>query len=303
MGPYETLLQEVYQSGGRKFDRTGTGTVSLFGRQIRYDLSQGFPLITSKKVPFRIVAEELLWFLRGTHTIRELLEKDVHIWSEWPFVEYLKAFGLPIPENGSPEWKAQLAEFEQNVLNDDTFAQHFGDLGPVYGAQWRSWGAQGQQKGIDQIARAIELIRHNPDSRRIVVSAWNPTDLPYMALEPCHTLFQFYVLDGRLSCQLYQRSADMFLGVPFNLASYALLTHMMAQQCDLEVGELIWTGGDVHIYRNHLDQVHEQLQREPRPLPQLEIVRRPPSIFDYDIADFSIVGYTPHPAIKGEVAV
>ena len=262
--PYEDLLREVMESGSPKSDRTGTGTRSLFGKQIRFDLSQGFPLITTKRVHIRSLVVELLWFLRGDTNVRYLHEHDVTIWDEWA---------------------------------DDN-----GDLGPVYGAQWRSWPTP-DGGVIDQISDVVEQIRTNPDSRRLIVSAWNPADIPKMALAPCHALFQFEVHDGRLSCQLYQRSADMFLGVPFNIASYALLTHMIAQQTDLEVGEFIWTGGDCHIYDNHHEQVQRQLSREPFPYPRLRIARRPESLFDYTLEDFVIEDYQHHKGIKAPVAV
>src|SRR6195952_5144219 len=240
--PYEALLRDTFVSGTEKTDRTGTGTRSVFGRQIRFDLSQGFPLITTKRVHFKSIAYELLWFLRGESNVGWLRDNGVSIWDEW--------------------------------------ADDRGELGPVYGVQWRSWPAP-DGSHIDQISQVIDQLRSDPDSRRIIVSAWNVADIPNMALAPCHAFFQFYVADGRLSCQLYQRSADMFLGVPFNIASYALLTHMVAQQAGLAVGEFVWTGGDCHIYDNHRDQVTEQLSREPFPLPKLELLRTPPSIFDY----------------------
>ena len=262
--PYEQLLEEVYDTGVRKGDRTGTGTISLFGTQMRFNLRDGFPLLTTKKVPLRLVAEELFWFLRGESNVRSLQEKNVHIWDEWA------------DENGA--------------------------LGPVYGVQWRSWPTP-DGGTIDQISRAVDLIKRNPNSRRIIVSAWNVAELEKMALEPCHVLFQFYVAEGKLSCALYQRSADMFLGVPFNIASYALLTHMMAQQCDLEVGDFIWVGGDTHIYLNHLAQVKQQLARDVRPFPRLTFKRKPESIFDYTFEDLELTGYDPHPPIKGEVSV
>ncbi|MGO1227111.1 thymidylate synthase [Brachybacterium sp.] len=252
------------ETGNAKSDRTGTGTRSLFGKQIRFDLSQGFPLITTKRVHIRSLVVELLWFLRGDTNVGYLHEHDVSIWDEWA---------------------------DQN-----------GDLGPVYGAQWRSWPTP-DGGVIDQISDVIEQIRSNPDSRRLIVSAWNPADIPKMALAPCHALFQFEVHDGKLSCQLYQRSADMFLGVPFNIASYALLTHMIAQQTDLEVGDFIWTGGDCHIYDNHHEQVTRQLAREPFPSPTLRIRRRPESIFDYEFEDFELVDYQHHKGIKAPVAV
>ena len=262
--PYEDLLREVLTSGSPKGDRTGTGTRSLFGRQIRFDLAQGFPLITTKRVHFRSLAIELLWFLRGDTNVRWLQERGVKIWDQW--------------------------------------ADADGELGPVYGAQWRSWPTP-EGGVIDQISDVVEQIRTNPDSRRLIVSAWNPADVPAMALAPCHALFQFEVHDGKLSCQLYQRSADLFLGVPFNIASYALLTHMVAQQTDLEVGDFVWTGGDCHIYDNHHEQVRRQLARDPFPYPTLRIGRRPASILDYEFEDFEIVGYEHHPGIKAPVAV
>ena len=262
--PYEQLLEEVYDTGVRKGDRTGTGTISLFGTQMRFNLRDGFPLLTTKKVPLRLVAEELFWFLRGESNVRSLQEKNVHIWDEWA------------DENGA--------------------------LGPVYGVQWRSWPTP-DGGTIDQISRAVDLIKRNPNSRRTIVSAWNVAELEKMALEPCHVLFQFYVAEGKLSCALYQRSADMFLGVPFNIASYALLTHMMAQQCNLEVGDFIWDGGDTHIYLNHLAQVKQQLSRDTRPFPRLTFKRRPESIFDYTFEDLELTGYDPHPPIKGDISV
>lgn len=260
---YEELLAEVRENGTFKEDRTGTGTVSVFGRQIRFDLSKGFPLITTKKVHFHSVVGELLWFLRGESNTKFLTDNNIRIWNEW--------------------------------ADDD------GELGPVYGVQWRSWPTPNGGH-IDQIASVIEQIKNNPDSRRILVSAWNVADLPDMALMPCHVMFQFYVADGKLSCQLYQRSADMFLGVPFNIASYALLTHMVASLCDLEVGEFIWTGGDTHIYSNHFDQVDLQLSRSARPLPTLT-VEKVDSINDFDFNSFTLEGYDPHPGIKAPVAV
>jgi thymidylate synthase len=261
--PYEELLYDVYVNGVEKSDRTGTGTWSVFGRQIRYDLSKGFPLITSKRVHFKSIAFELLWFLRGESNIRWLQAHGVSIWDEW--------------------------------------ADEDGNLGPVYGVQWRSW-PDGNGGTIDQIQKVIDQIRKNPDSRRHVVTAWNPAEVDDMALPPCHALFQFYVADGKLSCQLYERSADLFLGVPFNIASYALLTHMVAAQTGLEVGEFIWTGGDTHVYKNHETQVLEQLSRSFRPLPKLTLRERD-SIFDYVYEDIQLHEYDPHPGIKAPVAV
>lgn len=261
--PYEDLLCTILEQGSHKDDRTGTGTTSLFGQQMRFDLSESFPLITTKKVYWKGVIGELLWFLQGSSNVRWLQERNIHIWDEW--------------------------------------ASEEGELGPVYGVQWRSWPTPDGQH-VDQIAQALDMLTNNPDSRRNIVSAWNVADLNNMALPPCHLLFQLYVADGKLSCQLYQRSADMFLGVPFNIASYSALTHMLAQQAGLKVGEFIWTGGDCHIYDNHREQVLTQLSREPRPYPQLTL-RKASSIFDYDFDDFTIEGYDPHPAIRGEVAV
>jgi len=273
--PYEDLMRHVATHGVAKADRTGTGTKSVFGHQMRFDLNEGFPLITTKKVFLKAVILELLWFLRGDGNAKWLQERGVTIWDEW--------------------------------------AKPDGDLGPVYGVQWRSWPTPSPENPgghIDQIAQIVEQLKTNPDSRRIIVSAWNVADLPKMALQPCHAFFQFYVAPatepggkGKLSCQLYQRSADIFLGVPFNIASYALLTHMLAQQCDLDVGDFVWTGGDCHLYANHAEQVALQLSREPRSYPTLRILRRPPSIFDYAFEDFAVAGYDPHPAIKAPVAV
>jgi thymidylate synthase len=264
MQQYEDFMRHVFEHGVRKTDRTGTGTVSVFGHQMRFDLRAGFPLITTKKLHMRSIIHELLWFLRGESNLRYLHENKVTIWDEW--------------------------------------ADASGELGPVYGVQWRSWPTP-DGSHIDQIAQVMQQIRSNPDSRRLIVSAWNVSDIPRMALPPCHLLFQFYVAEGRLSCQLYQRSCDIFLGVPFNIASYALLTHMVAQQCDLEVGDFVWTGGDCHIYSNHVTQVREQLSRTPRPYPRLTIARRPDTIFDYRFEDFAFDGYDPHPLIKAPVAV
>ncbi|MDQ3671390.1 MAG: thymidylate synthase [Actinomycetota bacterium] len=261
---YEDFIRHVFTSGAPKHDRTGTGTVSVFGYQMRFDLAKGFPLVTTKKVHFSSVAKELLWFLRGEDNVRSLQEDGVTIWDEW--------------------------------------ADENGNLGPVYGVQWRSWPTP-DGGHIDQVAEAVRLLREEPDSRRNIVSAWNVADLPSMALMPCHAFFQLYVGGGRVSCQVYQRSADVFLGVPFNIASYALLTHMLAQQCDLEAGDLIWTGGDCHIYDNHREQVETQLERSPFPFPSLRLRRRPDSIFDYEFADFEVVDYRHHPAIRAPVAV
>ncbi|MGH1551037.1 thymidylate synthase [Leifsonia poae] len=262
--PYEDLLRDVLANGAHKSDRTGTGTRSVFGRQLRFDLTEGFPLITTKRVHFKSIAYELLWFLRGESNVGWLRDNGVTIWDEW--------------------------------------ADQDGELGPVYGVQWRSWPTP-DGRHIDQIQQVIDTLRTDPDSRRIIVSAWNVADIPDMALAPCHAFFQFYVADGKLSCQLYQRSADMFLGVPFNIASYALLTLMVAQQVGLEPGEFVWTGGDVHIYDNHVEQVTEQLTRAPYPAPTLRFARKPESIFDYRFEDFVVEDYQHHPAIRAAVAV
>jgi thymidylate synthase len=264
MQPYLDFMRHVRDHGDRKDDRTGTGTLSVFGHQMRFDLGRGFPLLTTKKIHTKSIIHELLWFLRGETNVRSLQAKGVTIWDEW--------------------------------------ADADGELGPIYGYQWRSWPAP-EGRHIDQIAQVLAEIRRNPDSRRLIVSAWNVSDIPRMKLPPCHAFFQFYVAGGRLSCQLYQRSADIFLGVPFNIASYALLTHMIAHQCDLDVGDFVWTGGDCHLYLNHLDQVETQLARTPMSQPQLLIARKPPSLFEYEFEDFEIVGYAPHPAIKAPVAV
>ena len=264
MHQYHELMQHVLNQGVQKSDRTGTGTLSVFGYQMRFNLADGFPMVTTKKLHLKSIIYELLWFLNGSTNNDWLKERGVSIWNEW----------------ASPD----------------------GELGPIYGYQWRSWPAPNGQH-IDQISEVVNSIKANPDSRRLIVSAWNVADIPRMALAPCHAFFQFYVANGKLSCQLYQRSADIFLGVPFNIASYALLTHMVAQQCDLEPGEFIWTGGDCHLYSNHLEQVELQLSRKPFPLPQLKIGRKPASLFDYAFEDFEIVGYECHPHIKAPVAV
>ncbi len=264
MKQYQDYLQHILDHGVMKHDRTGTGILSVFGYQMRFNLQQGFPLVTTKKVHVKSIIHELLWFLQGETNIKYLQDNGVRIWNEW--------------------------------------ADSEGNLGPVYGKQWRSWQTKNGNV-VDQIQQVIEAIRKTPDSRRLIVSAWNVGDIPEMALPPCHLLFQFYVANGRLSCQLYQRSADSFLGVPFNIASYALLTHMIAQQCDLGVGDFVWTGGDCHIYTNHLEQINLQLSRAPYPLPTLNIKRKPASINDYHFDDFEIVNYQSHPHIAGQVAV
>lgn len=301
MRAYHDLLEHILEHGTQKGDRTGTGTISVFGYQMRIPLSEGFPLLTTKKIHFKSILHELLWFLTGDTNIQYLVKNGVRIWNEWPFQHYLEANGLTdqYPKY-APAWKAAMKDFVNKIKEDDAFAKEWGNLGPVYGSQWRNFN------GVDQIKQVVKDIKEKPNSRRLIVSAWNPKDIPVMAkagLPPCHTMFQFYVAEGKLSCQLYQRSADTFLGVPFNIASYALLTRMVAQVCDLEVGDFVHTFGDVHIYNNHLEQVKLQLSRELRPLPQLKINPEVKSIFDFTYEDFELVNYDPHPAIKAKVAV
>jgi len=297
MQQYLDYLRHILDHGVRKGDRTGTGTLSVFGYQMRFDLAEGFPLVTTKKVHLRSVIYELLWFLRGETNIKYLVDHGVTIWTDWPLKKYLVAQGVDYDALSRTELKARQRAFEERIREDAAFAEQWGDLGPVYGKQWRDFD------GVDQIARVIEQIRTTPHSRRMLVCAWNPPEVAEMALPPCHALFQFYVADGRLSCQLYQRSVDSFLGLPFNIASYSLLTHMVAQQTGLDVGEFVWTGGDCHIYLNHLDQVREQLARSPRPRPRLVLRRTPPSLFDYRYEDIETTDYDPHPPIKAPVAV
>ncbi len=305
MKQYLDLLRHIQTNGAVKSDRTGTGTTSVFGHQMRFNLADGFPLLTTKKLPFRIIAEELLWFLRGDTNIKYLVDRNVHIWDEWPYRAYLKDSQQLQPPVGSEAWNSGLAVFAERIRTDEKFAAKHGELGPVYGSQWRHWPTP-DGGHIDQIQTAVDQIRNSPDSRRIIVSAWNVAEIEEMAkagLPPCHTIFQFYVANGKLSCQLYQRSADTFLGVPFNIASYALLTMMMAQVTNLEPGEFVHTFGDVHLYSNHMKQVHEQLSRQPRALPTLRLNPEVKSIFDFTIDDFTLEGYDPHPAIKAPVAV
>lgn len=311
---YLNLCEMILDKGFQKGDRTGTGTYSIFGHQMRFDLNKGFPLLTTKKVNFRLIASELLWFLKGDTNIKYLLENNNNIWNEWAFEKWIKSdqytgpdmtnFGLRSIEDESfnEVYQEQMKMFKENILSDDDFAAKFGDLGFVYGKQWRHWETKNGET-IDQIKDVIHSIKNNPDSRRHIVSAWNPEDIPSMALPPCHTLFQFYVADGKLSCQLYQRSADIFLGVPFNIASYALLTHLIAHECGLEVGEFVHTFGDAHIYSNHVEQIKTQLQRDVRELPKLKLNSEKQSIFDFELSDFEIVDYNPHPAIKAPIAV
>ncbi|MGL5585428.1 MAG: thymidylate synthase [Plesiomonas sp.] len=264
MQQYHDLMRKVLAEGAEKEDRTGTGTKSIFGHQMRFDLSAGFPLVTTKRCHLRSIIHELLWFLQGDTNVAYLHEHNVKIWDEW--------------------------------------ADELGNLGPIYGKQWRAWGGA-DGRTLDQLSTVVEQLKQDPNSRRIIVSAWNVGELDQMALMPCHALFQFYVANGKLSCQLYQRSCDVFLGLPFNIASYALLTHMLAQQCDLDVGDFVWTGGDTHLYMNHLEQAELQLSRTPRALPTLTITRKPASIFDYRFEDFEITGYDPYPAIKAPIAI
>lgn len=306
MKEYLDLVRHILENGHKKSDRTGVGTISVFGYQMRIPLNHGFPLLTTKKMATKAIVHELLWFLQGNTNIKYLVDHDVHIWDEWPFQDYIIANKLTEQyPMYSDAWKEQKIIFITRIKEDPVFAQRWGDLGPVYGKQWRRWeGADG--KTYDQIGAAIEQIKHNPDSRRILVSAWNVSDVyghTKTAPPLCHTLFQFYVSDGRLSCQLYQRSADVFLGVPFNIASYSLLTHMIAQVCGLEVGDFIHAFGDTHLYLNHLDQAREQLSRDARPLPQLKLNPAIKSINDFTFEDIEILNYDPHPAIKAPIAV
>ena len=301
MRQYLDLLQHIKDNGVRKSDRTGTGTLSVFGYQMRMNLQEGFPLLTTKKVYLRSVIHELLWILRGDTNIRYLVRNGVNIWNEWPYQNWLRESGQEAQyPKYSDAWKEQMKVFVGRVKDDEAFARQWGELGPVYGRQWRDF------EGIDQMAQVVEAIKRNPDSRRHIVSAWNPRDIPVMAksgLPPCHTLFQFYVAEGRLSCQLYQRSADVFLGVPFNIASYALLTMMVAQSCGLQPGDFIHTFGDVHLYLNHLSQASLQLSRAPRPLPVMKLNPEVKGLFDFKYEDFDLQGYDPHPPIRAQVAV
>ncbi len=287
MKTYLTYLQHILDHGTHKKDRTGTGTIAVFGYQMRFDLQKGFPLVTTKKVHLKSIIHELLWFLRGETNIRPLVQQGVRIWTDWPLQRY---------NDAHPDAPLSQEAFEQRIVGDPAFARAWGDLGPVYGRQWRDFG------GADQIAQLVENLQRKPHSRRHLVSAWNPPVVEQQALPPCHYAFQCFVNDGRLSLMWQQRSVDSFLGLPFNIASYAILTHMLAQQTGYEVGELIFSGGDCHIYLNHLDQVREQLSREPRPLPELRL-RKASSIFDYQFEDISILDYDPHPVIRAPVAV
>lgn len=314
MRQYLDLAQTILDKGVTKEDRTGVGTKSIFGHQMRFDLSEGFPLLTTKRVAFGLIKSELLWFLKGNTNIRYLLENNNHIWDEWAFERYtssqdydgpdMKDFGLRAQEDEefNSVYKEEMKKFTEKILSDKAFAEEHGSLGNVYGAQWRSWPST---KGgtIDQIQNVIASIKNNPDSRRHIVSAWNPDEIEDMALPPCHTLFQFYVADGKLSCQLYQRSADVFLGVPFNIASYALLTHLIAHETGLEVGEFIHTFGDAHLYLNHMEQIERQLSRDTRQLPKLKLNQNKQSVFDFEAEDIEVIDYKPHKGIRAPIAV
>ncbi|WP_239724421.1 thymidylate synthase [Mammaliicoccus sp. R-M62] len=310
---YHDLCRKVLNEGENKDDRTGTGTISIFGHQMRFDLSEGFPLLTTKKVSFKLIATELLWFIKGDTNIRYLLQYKNNIWNEWAFKKWIESdeytgpdmtdFGRRslVNDEFNEQYKEQLAIFKDKILNDDEFMRKYGDLGNVYGKQWRDWKDQNGQS-FDQLQTLIDNIKNNPNSRRHIISAWNPTEIDTMALPPCHTLFQFYVKDGKLSCQLFQRSADIFLGVPFNIASYSLLTHLIAKECNLEVGEFVHTFGDAHIYKNHIDAVEEQLSRSSYNPPKLNI-NTEKSLFDIDYEDLEIQDYQSHPSIKAPIAV
>ena len=314
MKQYLELLEKIKQEGIEKSDRTGTGTKSIFGYQMRFDLTKGFPILTTKRVPFGLIKSELLWFIKGDTNIRYLLQHNNHIWDEWAFKRYVESpdyTGEDMTDFGrrslqDPVFKEvyekELETFCQRILNEDDFAAKYGELGNIYGSQWRHWKTT-QGETIDQLAQVIEMLKTSPDSRRLIVSAWNPEDVPSMALPPCHTMFQFYVADGKLSCQLYQRSADVFLGVPFNIASYALLTHLIANEVGLEVGEFVHTLGDAHLYLNHLEQVDLQLSRETYELPQLVLKHPEKSLYDLEVSDVVLEGYECHPTIKAPIAV
>jgi thymidylate synthase len=288
MKQYHDLVEHVFKVGHQKEDRTNTGTISTFGYQMRFDLKEGFPLLTTKKVFYKAIIYELLWFIKGDTNIKYLVDHGVKIWNEWPYENYKK----------NPSYQGETLEaFVEKIKTDSNFAKEFGDLGPVYGAQWRNFN------GVDQLSQVIDLIKHQPQSRRMILSAWNPAEINNMALPPCHTLIQFYVANQKLSLQLYQRSGDIFLGIPFNIASYALLLEMVAQVTNLEVGEFVHTIGDAHIYSNHIDQLKQQLNREIRPLPKLKLNPEIKDIEDFTFEDIEIIGYDPHPPIKGVVAV
>ncbi|SIO11913.1 thymidylate synthase [Carnobacterium alterfunditum] len=311
---YLNLGKKVLEEGHEKTDRTGTGTKSLFGYQMRYDLQKGFPLLTTKRVPFSLIKSELLWFIKGNTNIQYLLQHNNHIWDEWAFERFVKSDDYSGPDmtdfgrkaltdsDFNAVYQGEKETFCNRILEDEAFAAKYGELGNVYGAQWRKWKTT-QGETIDQLKEVIQQIKTTPDSRRLIVSAWNPEDVPNMALPPCHTLFQFYVADGKLSCQLYQRSADIFLGVPFNIASYALLTHLVAHEVGLEVGEFVHTLGDAHLYSNHFEQMKKQLARDARDFPTIALNESKTSIFDFEMDDIQIKGYDPHPGIKAPIAV
>lgn len=298
MKQYLQLLQKIMDEGVDKGDRTGVGTRSVFGAQARFDLAEGFPLLTTKKVFLKGIIHELIWFVRGDTNIKYLVDNGVKIWNEWPYQKYLEANGLAekFPKY-TPQWEEKMQEFIANIKNDEAFAKQWGDLGPVYGRQWRDFG------GVDQLMDVIDRLKTNPNDRRMIVSAWNPPEIPKMALPPCHLLYQFYVADGKLSLQMYQRSCDTFLGVPFNIASYSLLLMMVAQVTGLQPGTFVHVYGDLHIYSNHFDQVKEQLSREPRKLPTMKINPEVKNIEDFKFEDFTLEGYDPHPSIKAPIAV
>ncbi len=310
---YQDLVRKVLNEGTKKEDRTGVGTLSLFGHQMRFNLQEGFPLLTSKRVPFGLIKSELLWFLRGDTNIRYLLEKNNHIWDEWAFKNYVESdayegpdmtdFGRRalVDETFKVQYDEEMTKFQNEILTNDAFSERFGHLGDVYGKQWRAWQLRNGDT-LDQIKIVIDQIKTNPDSRRHIVSAWNPEDVPSMALPPCHTLFQFYVADGKLSCQLYQRSGDIFLGIPFNIASYALLTHLIARETGLEVGDFVHTIGDAHIYSNHLEQAKLLLERDVRPLPQL-VIQSEAKLDQIESNEIKVENYNPHPSIKAPIAV
>lgn len=314
---YLNLCRHVLENGNQKGDRTGTGTLSVFGYQMRFDLTKGFPLLTTKRIPFHLIVSELLWFIKGDTNIRFLLQHNNNIWNEWAFKKWVESSEYSGPdmndfgrrslqdEGFNIVYQEEMDKFKQRILEDDAFAKKYGELGNVYGKQWRKWEtADGQV--IDQLKLLIDEIKTNPSSRRLILSAWNPEDNfsgNKAALPPCHTLFQFYVVNGKLSCQLYQRSGDIFLGIPFNIASYSLLTHMIAHECNLGVGEFVHTIGDAHIYSNHVKQIQTQLSRDPKQLPVLKLQNEVKSIFDFTVGDIKVEGYDPHPSIKAPVAV